>query len=94
MRIDELFWNDENVGHLWAAHQVTPDEIEEIILGVDGEEPTYRAKRDGDFYILSGETGGGRLLKMVGEFLENNRFRVFGARDMQPKELRAYRKGK
>lgn len=94
MRIDELFWNDENVAHVWAAHQVTPDEVEEIILGVDGEEPTYRIKRDGDFYIISGETGGGRLLKMVGEFLDTNRFRVFGARDMKPQEARAYRKRK
>ena len=94
MRIEDLFWNDDNVGHLWAAHQVTPDEIEEIILGVDGEEPTYRIKRDGDFYLISGETGGGRLLKIVGEFLGDNRFRVFGARDMKPQELRAYRKRK
>jgi uncharacterized DUF497 family protein len=94
MRIDELFWNDENVGHLWAAHQVTSDEIEEIIFGVEGEEPTYRIRRDGDFYCISGETGNGRLLNIVGEPLENNRFRVFGARDMNQQELRAYRKGK
>jgi len=93
-RIPELYWNDNNVQHLLVAHQVTPDEIEEIIFGCDGDEPTYRIKKDGDFYIISGQTGAGRLLKMVGEFLEDKRFRVFAARDMKPNEARAYRKGK
>jgi uncharacterized DUF497 family protein len=94
MRIDELHWTDDNVGHLWAAHRITPDEIEEIIFGVDGEAAVYRLRRDGPFYIISGETGSGRLVKIVGEFLGEGIFRVFAARDMKPQELRTYRKGK
>jgi uncharacterized DUF497 family protein len=91
MRIAELFWNENNVEHLWAAHRVTPDEIEEIVFGVDGEPATYRLVRDGDHYKLFGETGSGRLLIAVGEYLGDRRFRVFAARDMNDAEKRAYR---
>lgn len=91
MRIAELFWNETNVDHLWAAHRVTPDEVEEIIFGIDGEPAIYRVSRDGDNYVLFGETGGGRLLLVVGEFVRDRRFRVFAARDMDAAEKRAYR---
>jgi hypothetical protein len=91
MRIAELFWNDANVDHLWAAHRVTPDEVEEIVFGIDGEPAVYRVLRDGDNYKIFGETGGGRLLVMVGSFLRDGRFRVFAARDMDGFEKRAYR---
>ncbi len=87
-----LIWDDENVSHLWQSHQVTPDEVEEVLFGLPGEEPTYRKRRDGDYLICYGETGGGRLLKLVGEFCEKQ-FRVFAARDMDKDEKRAYRKG-
>lgn len=91
MRIARLFWDDNNVEHLWAAHRVTPDEAEEIIFGVDGEPASYRVLRDGGNYTIFGETGGGRLLIMVGEFLRDGRFRVFAAREMNQSEKRAYR---
>lgn len=89
----DLIWDDASVEHLWQSHRVTPDEIEEILFGLPGEEPSYRVRRDGDYMIVYGETGGGRLLKFVGEF-EGQRFRVFAARDMEPDEKRAYRKRK
>jgi len=70
---------------------VTPDEIEEVLFGVDGEEAVYREIRDGDCLKIYGETGSGRLLKLVGEFMQDGRFRVFAAQDMDNKEKRAYR---
>lgn len=91
MRIAELFWNDGNVDHLWASHRVTPDEVEEVVFGIDGEPAVYRVLRDGHNYKIFGETGGGRLLLMVGSFLPDGRFRVFAARDMDEREKRAYR---
>jgi uncharacterized DUF497 family protein len=51
-------------------------------------------RRDGKFYAVYGETGDGRLLLIVGEFLIDGRFRPFAARDMELKERRYYRKGK
>jgi len=92
--IDALHWDENNVGHLWQSHQVTPDEIEEIIFGIEGAAPRYRARRHGHAYIIYGETGAGRLLKMVGEFVGTRTFRVFGAVDMDSAERRSYRKGK
>ena len=95
MRIEPpLYWDDENVEHLWQSHQVTPDEVEEILFGVDHEEPVYPVKRDGDYYRIYGETGGGRLLKMVAEHMENGQWRVFGAMDMSDKERRSFREGR
>ena len=90
--ISHLIWDEANVQHLWQSHQVTPDEVEEMLLGLPGEEPTYRQRRDGDYRIIYGETGGGRLLKVVGEIFRDG-FRVFAARDMDSRERRAFRKG-
>lgn len=93
MRIDALYWDDNNIRHLWKRH-VSPDDVEEIVFGTDGERARFLAKREGDAYKIYGETGGGRLLKMVGEFLPDGRFRIFHAMDMNDVERRKYRTGK
>jgi uncharacterized DUF497 family protein len=89
----DLLWDEQNVQHLWQSHQVTPDEIEEALFGLPGEEPTYFVRRHSDYYVLYAETGSGRLLICVGEFI-GKRFRVFAARDMAADERRAYRRRK
>lgn len=94
MRIDELYWDDNNVDHLLASHYVTTDEIEEALLGDDEVPARYLVRRLGDAYELLGETATGRLLRMVGEFLADGRFRVFHARDMEARERRRFRMGK
>lgn len=91
--LDPLYWDDNNLQHLWQSHQVAPDEVEEVLFGVDGEDATYRLRRDGDFLMVYGETGSGRLLKLVGEFTLSEQFRVFAAQDMNEAEKRAFRKG-
>ena len=91
MRSERLYWDDANVEHLWQAHQVTPDEAEEALIGFEGEEPTYLKARDGDYYALLGRTGGGRLLSMVGEYLDDGRLYIFSARDMNEREKRRFR---
>lgn len=90
--IDELYWDDSNIEHLWQSHQVSPDDVEEINFGIEGAASQYRARRHGDAYIIYGETGAGRLLKMVGEFVNARTFRVFGAQDMNAAERRSYRR--
>jgi hypothetical protein len=52
---------------------------------------TYRQLRDGDYLKIYGETGSGRLLKLVGEFMKDGRFRVFAAHYMDDREKRAFR---
>jgi hypothetical protein len=86
-----LYWDENNRDHLWRSHRVTPDEIEEVLFGVDGDDTAYRQLRDGNYLKIYGETASGRLLKMVGEFMEDGRFRVFAAQDMEAKEKRAFR---
>jgi len=97
-----LFWDDDdnNADHLWDSHQVTPDEVEEVLFGIDGEDTQYFQFRDGDNYAILGRTGGGRLLKMVGEFVRSDdtfagsRFRVFHAMDMDEAEKRRFERAK
>lgn len=93
MRFGEVVWTDLSVQHLEASHQVTTDDVEEVLLGFDGEPPEYRVERDGDYYAVFGKTGGGRFLKIVGERLDGGRFRPFAARDMSVRELQRYRRG-
>ncbi len=92
--VDELFWDENNVGHLWQSHRVTPDEVEDVLFGIPGEAAFYLARRIGDAYEIYGETGGGRLLKMVGHFRDDGSFRIFHAMDMTAAERRRYRRGR
>jgi uncharacterized DUF497 family protein len=90
VRFVGLYWLDESVDHLAASHEVTPEDIEEIIYGIEGEDPNYLVVRDGDFYVVYGRTGGGRLLTIVGELMLDGRYRPFGARTMTDSERRRY----
>lgn len=78
--------------HLWGSHRVTPDEVDEALNGVDGEHPRHLKTRDGELYVFLGQTGDGRLLSMVGEYLDDGCLYVFSARDMDAREKRRYRK--
>jgi len=82
------------MGHLLASHHVTIDDVEDVLFGVDGEQPDYRHLRDGSNYVVYGETGDGRLLVIALEPIAPGYFRPFAARDMEPKERRAYRNRK
>ena len=86
-----MYWDENNVQHLWQSHRVTPDEVEEALLGIDGEEPHFLQLRDGDYYAFLGQTGGGRLLSMAGEYLDDGRLYIFSARDLNAREKRRYR---
>lgn len=86
-----LVWDKNNLAHLWQSHQVTPDEVQEALLGVDGEESRFMMRRDGDYYRLLAETADGRLLSMIGEFLDSGTLYVFSARDMNSSEKRRFR---
>lgn len=87
-----LFWNENNERHLLQSHNVTREEVEEVLFDQDGDRATYRRLQDGDKVAVFGRTVGGRFLKLVGEFLENGQFRVFAARDMVSGEKRWFRK--
>ena len=91
-RITECHWDQANVEILWVRHQVTPDEVEEAIFGCDGEAATYHIRRDGDYYQIFGQAGNGRLLAMLGEFVNGSVIRIFHAMDMNDSQRRNFRK--
>lgn len=90
--IGDLVWDDNNIEHLWRSHLVMPEEVEEALGGVDGDDPDYLMTRDGDFYAFLGSSADGRLLSLVGEFLDDGRLYVFSARDMDDGQKRRYRR--
>jgi uncharacterized DUF497 family protein len=92
-RISELVWTDNEVESI-GKHGVTPDDVDEAIFGVDGEDARYIVRRDSDYYAILGETGSGRLLSMVGEKLADNKVRIFHAMDMNDTETATFRKDK
>lgn len=53
-----LFWNENNEGHLLESHNVTKQEIEELIFDQDATQKR-RIHRSGDAYEIFGETVGG-----------------------------------
>jgi len=90
--ISECLWDQGNIDSL-AKHHVTPDEVEEAIFGCDGESAVYLIRRIGDHHQMFGETGDGRLLAMVGEFVDGTVIRIFHVMEMTPAQRRAFRKG-
>ncbi len=77
-----------------SSHHVTIDEVEDVIFGVDGDDPDYRDERDGSNYVVYGATGDGRLLVIALEPISPGYFRPFAAREMEDNERRKYRKRK
>lgn len=92
--IRELFWeeDDSNVQHLWQSHQVRIEETQDVLFGIDGEDPYLIWESVGQDYAAFGETSGGRLLKILGEFRAGGAFRIFHAMDMNQSERRRYRR--
>ncbi len=90
--IRELAWDESNVEHLWHSHQVTPEEVEEALLGDDGTEADYLMTRDTDYYAFLATSADGRPLSLVGEFLDDGRLYIFSARNMNEAQKRRYRR--
>jgi uncharacterized DUF497 family protein len=79
-------WNDENTAHI-ARHAVSPDEVEEALVG----EPVVLRGPDGR-YLAYGPTESGRWLFVVYVTLPRGRIRVLTARDMTEGERRLYKR--
>lgn len=90
LRISELQGDAGNVEHLWERHQVSTDEVEDVLLGIDGEGPDYLVRREAEFSIVPGQTGSRRRLFIVVKHVEFSVFRAFRARDMTAQEARAH----
>jgi len=86
MKIDSLYWDDENIEHI-SKHNVDPQEVEDVCFG------TYIIRREGDRrYILSGQSANGRYLNVVIERVSKELFRLITAFEMSENYKRRYRK--
>lgn len=84
--ITEFEWDEGNIGHMLARHNVIPDEVEEAAF--DG--PTvWERGGNGRYYLLS-QTLAGRYLFIVIEYHGQGRARAITARDMTPTERRRW----
>ena len=86
MNIVSLEWDDENVEHI-SRHYVTPAEVVDVCF-----EPHIAYSGANNRYILYGQTGDGRYLKVVLKRLHGARFRPITAFDMSESEKHNYRK--
>jgi len=86
VKIDELYWDDENVEHI-ALHNVIPQEVEDVCFGVH-----ISGREKGQRYILGGQTADGRYLNVVIEKLGKGMFRPITAFEMSESYKRRYRK--
>jgi uncharacterized DUF497 family protein len=85
-RIDVLDWDDWNRAHI-TKHQVTPDEVEEVVAGDAIYFTTYKNR-----IIVIGPTATGRMLTVViGESpYRRYQYYVFSARPASRSERREY----
>ncbi len=83
-------WNDWNIEHV-AAHGVSPQEAEAVVLGARSPYPLYR--EDGK-WLVWGRGRGGRFLQVVFVIDDDGTVFVIHARPLTENEKRRFRRGK
>jgi len=83
-------WDEANLAKNWDKHRVTPWECEQVFFNVPlvvADDPAH-SRVEPRYYVL-GQTDAERRLFIV-FMIRKRRIRVISARDMSPKERRAY----
>ena len=88
MRIADFEWDEGNVSHIQVRHGVEPEEAEEEVFTTDY---VLLRARYGRCNAL-GYTESGRLLSIFFEEKGKGRVRVITARDMEPNEVRYFKR--
>lgn len=83
----ELLWDDEAVEHV-NRHNVTPAEVEDVVYEARSLILRTRQNR----YMVYGQTGYGRYLKVVIEPLGQGRFYPITAYEMDDTDRQLYRR--
>ena len=81
-------WDEANEEKLLRRHGVSAIEAEQCFLN----RPSIR--RNGNSYLLMGQTDAGRMLLLVFQRKTGNRIRVYSARDLMDDEKAVYRRTK
>ncbi|MBI5829348.1 MAG: BrnT family toxin [Chloroflexi bacterium] len=91
MRLYEVIWKDPFVDKLAEKHDVTIDEVEQILF----EKPHFRLAEKGkvkgeNLYVAYGKTSTGRYLVVFFIHKKSSAALPISARDMTPAERRYY----
>ena len=81
-----LEWDDANVEHI-SRHNVSPAEVEFVCNGLN-----YIIRGRFGRYLVFGQTGSGRYLKIILEHRVESSFRPVSAWEMSDSEKKNYRK--
>jgi uncharacterized DUF497 family protein len=91
MRIEEVLWLQPFVEKLAAKHNVSPEEVEQLLRLGPRFRRVERGDRPGeDLYAAMGQTDAGRYLMVFFVLKPGNLALVISARDMTRAERRAY----
>ncbi len=91
MYIDDLLWLPAIVEKLLVKHNVTQDEVEEVIFSNAYYRFVESGVRKGEnVYSAMGRTGAGRYLIVFFIHKQNDQALVLSARDMDRKERKLY----
>lgn len=91
MRIVDIIWFPQVIDKLDWKHDLTPEEVEEVLFG----KPMYRKVQRGhingeDLYAAFGRTDAGRYLSVFFIYKLTREALILSARDMDDKERRQY----
>ncbi|HEX5199698.1 BrnT family toxin [Paractinoplanes rhizophilus] len=85
-----ILWTGTSEDHI-AKHNVTPDEVEEVLYG----RPRLRVPGRQSTYLVLGQTAAGRYLLIVTARSGEDQIYIVTARDMKENERRLFaRKGR
>lgn len=84
-------WDKGNLTKNWEKHRVTPWECEQVFFNIPlvVADDAVHSSKEPRYYVL-GHTDAGRRLFLVFT-VRKRQIRIISARDMSPKERRAYR---
>jgi len=91
VRIDDIVWLPHIVDKLAWKHQVSPEEVDEVLF----DKPRYRKVQKGhipgeNLYAAYGRTLAGRYLIVFFIYKSTREALILSARDMDAKERRQY----
>ena|SRR6266566_9602272 len=91
MRLYEIIWKIRFIEKIGTKHNVTTDEVEEILFGKSHFRRAQKGNVKGeDLYAAYGQTAGGRYLIVLFIRKEQTAALPISARDMNDSERRYY----
>ena len=87
MYIDDIIWLDTIIEKLEAKHQISPEEVEEVLYNEPRIRRAQRGRIQGeDLYYAYGQTDSGRYVFVVFVYKHTREALIVSARDMDRKE--------